>query len=195
MAFQFMCPQGHVLQGDESLAGQTIQCPQCSTSFIVPSADATSEAVPPQPPAPQDSVEGDDLGIASIGRGRRSARFAFLDEDEDTTGQTPEVINVGPKTSFDPTGDPASDRMVSVPCPNGHVLNTPYSTMGEEVLCPHCGSMFVLSYTNSLEYHRDVEMKQDVRDRQLGKKWFTWAILAACGVGVLIIALIISANM
>ena len=36
MAFQFCCPQGHVLQGDPSQVGQVFQCPTCGASFLVP---------------------------------------------------------------------------------------------------------------------------------------------------------------
>ncbi len=36
MAFQFLCPHGHLLQGDESQAGQQCQCPYCGSLFIVP---------------------------------------------------------------------------------------------------------------------------------------------------------------
>lgn len=36
MAFQFQCPQGHLLEGDESQAGQTCHCPTCGMAFIIP---------------------------------------------------------------------------------------------------------------------------------------------------------------
>lgn len=36
MAFQFQCPQGHLLEGDESQAGQTCLCPTCGMAFIIP---------------------------------------------------------------------------------------------------------------------------------------------------------------
>jgi hypothetical protein len=36
MAFQFQCPQGHLLEGDESQAGQQCQCPTCQMLFIIP---------------------------------------------------------------------------------------------------------------------------------------------------------------
>jgi len=44
MAFQFLCPQGHLLQGDESQAGQQCTCPYCQTLFLIPDV--------PTPPAP-----------------------------------------------------------------------------------------------------------------------------------------------
>ncbi len=36
MVFQFMCPQGHLLEGDESQAGLNCQCPDCGVTFIIP---------------------------------------------------------------------------------------------------------------------------------------------------------------
>ena len=36
MAFQFQCPQGHLLEGEETDAGRQSTCPNCGTSFVVP---------------------------------------------------------------------------------------------------------------------------------------------------------------
>ncbi len=36
MTFQFLCPQGHLLQGEEAHMGMECQCPQCGTAFIIP---------------------------------------------------------------------------------------------------------------------------------------------------------------
>ena len=37
MVFQFQCPQGHVLQGNESDVGEQSQCPMCGEAFLIPS--------------------------------------------------------------------------------------------------------------------------------------------------------------
>lgn len=190
MAFQFMCPQGHVLEGDESHAGQTIQCPLCSTTFIIPSPQPSAAPAEPQSgPAP------DEPGIQI---GRRGGRFGFLEADQaggtDDSQAVPDILGAGPTTAFDPSGEGNEHRLVTIPCPNGHPLTTPYSTMGDEVLCPHCGEQFTLAYTDSLEYKRDVELKQAMRDAQLGRKWLTWAIVAAVVVLALVLGLIIAAS-
>lgn len=39
MAFQFLCPRGHLLEGDESQSGEQLQCPYCQTVFVVPAPD------------------------------------------------------------------------------------------------------------------------------------------------------------
>jgi hypothetical protein len=45
MPFQFMCPQGHLLEGTEAMMGQQSQCPLCGSLFIVP-------VIGPAPAAP-----------------------------------------------------------------------------------------------------------------------------------------------
>lgn len=53
MAFQFLCPQGHLLQGDEASAGQQCKCPYCGSLFLMPSPPpAPAVQVPPAVPGP-----------------------------------------------------------------------------------------------------------------------------------------------
>lgn len=67
MAFQFQCPQGHLLSGDESQAGQPCHCPVCQILFLIPAPLPPSEApvepasaapVHDEPPAPMINPEG-----------------------------------------------------------------------------------------------------------------------------------------
>ena len=59
--FQFACPAGHLLEGEESQAGQQCDCPMCGVAFVIPapvaptvSPLATMPAVPTSaPPAAQ----------------------------------------------------------------------------------------------------------------------------------------------
>jgi hypothetical protein len=51
MAFQFQCPQEHLLEGEESQAGQTIHCPVCGMLFIIPEPVAAPAAPEPEKPA------------------------------------------------------------------------------------------------------------------------------------------------
>jgi DNA-directed RNA polymerase subunit RPC12/RpoP len=46
MAFQFQCPQDHLLEGDESQAGQAIHCPVCGMLFIIPDPAPAAAPVP-----------------------------------------------------------------------------------------------------------------------------------------------------
>src|SRR2546426_1104931 len=47
MSFQFQCPQGHLLEGDPSQAGQAVNCPTCGMLFIIP-APLAAPAMPAQ---------------------------------------------------------------------------------------------------------------------------------------------------
>jgi len=49
MGFQFLCPQGHLLQADQSQAGQQSQCPYCGSVFLIPQ---------PAPPADASTMPG-----------------------------------------------------------------------------------------------------------------------------------------
>ncbi len=57
MTFQFLCPQGHLLQGEEAHMGMECQCPQCGTAFIIPTIEqpapaAVEDLLAPEEPAP-----------------------------------------------------------------------------------------------------------------------------------------------
>jgi hypothetical protein len=62
-AFQFTCPQGHLLECEPAYAGMQSQCPTCGTLFIIPQLPAPSAGPVypvPQPPAPaSEPVRGD----------------------------------------------------------------------------------------------------------------------------------------
>ncbi len=58
MAFQFLCPQGHLLQAEESQAGQQSQCPYCGIVFLIPQPNPSAEppTTPGTPPTEQPAV-------------------------------------------------------------------------------------------------------------------------------------------
>jgi len=62
MAFQFQCPQEHLLEGEESQAGQAINCPVCGMLFIIPEPIAAPAAETP-PPEPEKPAEPELLHI------------------------------------------------------------------------------------------------------------------------------------
>lgn len=196
MPFIFKCPQGHELQADETQIGQSVMCPQCGTTFFVPHPHAPTP--PPTPDAPPVHGAADEgFGqFPQAGGGRSGSRFGFLDEGASPTGggAIPEV-NVGGEfgAEFAPS-DAMSDRNATIPCPNGHAVVVPYDTMGQEILCPHCGEPFVLRYSDSYEYQHEQARKEAAQDYKLGKTWFVWAIVAACAVVVLLVVLIVASS-
>jgi DNA-directed RNA polymerase subunit RPC12/RpoP len=155
MSFQFTCPQGHLLEGDESQAGQQCQCPTCGMLFIIPHPVAGA--------AP-------DAGLVD----------AALIED-------PFAGAPGIETPQEP-------RLLHIPCPNGHELETPEDMLGQEVLCPHCGAQFVLREQDSLEAQRLREIELDRRLREQSNAWFNWAIVISVLVGLALVGLVLYVN-
>lgn len=56
MSFQFQCPQGHLLEGDESQAGQPVNCPVCQMLFLIPAPVAG----PAHEPAPAEAAPAEE---------------------------------------------------------------------------------------------------------------------------------------
>ncbi len=159
MAFQFKCPQGHLLEGDESQAGQQCQCPDCGMTFVIPS------------PVPEAAGESE-------------ARDGSAAETEMLPDVTGKVLLSGD----DPFAEP-EDQVFHIPCPNGHELETPREMFGQEVLCPHCGAQFQLREKNSVEYKKIRAAELEARDRVRGKLWLNWAIAIAVVVGLALIGM------
>jgi hypothetical protein len=99
------------------------------------------------------------------------------------------------QAAFDPTGEVAGPQLVHIPCPNGHMLETPVEMVGEEVICPHCGEQFRLREKNSVEYKRKKREEQERRDIRSGKRWLTWAIIVLTVVVVGLIVLVVVGNL
>ena len=145
MAFQFQCPNGHLLEAEESQAGDQCNCPHCSVLFIIPASPHSQEAVT-QAPDIRPTLPGD--------------------------------VNVaGPQVVVDPTGE--KEQLFHIPCPSGHVLDTPPDMLGEEVLCPHCDARFRLRERDSAEYKRKQRLDEERKEAKASKMWLNWAIVFA----------------
>lgn len=171
MVFEFKCPQGHILEGDEEDAGLEVECPDCSTTFVIPAPDAEEQ-------------EADNFNLGGGGGG---SRFDFIEgPDENKSNAIPDFSQQ--QSSFNPLDD-NGDRIVTIPCPTGHLLQVEYEMMGEEVDCPDCGEPFELRYSDSLEYQQEGEFRQAAIEHQEGQKWLMWSVVATVGVMALLIAL------
>lgn len=153
MAFQFLCPQGHLLQADASQMGRTINCPTCGVLFVVPTV-STAAAVQPViqvPPAAPEPAEPEPLEADPLNLNLRGRRRAHLDvgppEEEEVVEESIPEAAAGNRSTFGPVD--SSPRLVHLNCPQGHELITPFETMGQDVLCPHCGEQFLLRYQDS----------------------------------------------
>ncbi len=219
MAFQFLCPHGHLLAGDPAHMGMQCQCPQCGVVFIIPTIQLNPQPAQPEPAATDpyaDVVTSRDLPF-EMGEfsAAESAPFQaavpnfsepdtpavaapeqFVEHEVYTPAESPaefaaapqlaphEAPAVGSELSAPGEGAP---RVVHIPCPNGHVLDTPLDMIGEEVLCPHCGAQFRLRNEDSREYQAAMEKIIERRSQVA----FTWAIVAAV---VFVLGLIIMAG-
>ena len=166
MTFQYTCPQGHLLEGDASQAGQQVQCPTCGVLLVVPAvtqpaAPTVAPAAPPVAAVPLDAVP--------LETAESSGRFDPFADVGPSGGRAGAFLD----------GAAAGPKMVHVPCPAGHILETPQDTMGQTVMCPHCGQMFDLQMKNTLEFKRDKQRIDDKRIRRSSELWMRWAIAAA----------------
>lgn len=183
MAFQFLCPQGHLLQGEESQAGMQCQCPYCQSLFLIP---------PPNPPAPPTFQPPPAFQPPP----------SYLPPGSSPPGGTPavggaagsEASGVGPSgvvaPTFAPSGGPPA--IVHILCPTGHELETPREMLGQEALCPYCQVQFRLRYEDSLEYRKEQAEEIERRERRLAKLWLQWSIGIAVVVvlGVIILSVL-----
>jgi hypothetical protein len=85
---------------------------------------------------------------------------------------------------------PAQQTIYHIPCPNGHVLETPEEMLNQEVLCPFCQTQFLLDYSHSVEAKEEAERERALREEKAGQLWLRWAIgiavVVLLGLGVLI---------
>lgn len=216
MPFQFLCPQGHLLEGVESQMGQQCQCPLCGTAFIVPVIGAAPAPQPatmppayaapsyapappayspppnyeqPQPPpaAPSAGVLPDlNLTPSAAQPSATAAAPAISDKPPEASEQQVPAPAVEEK---DPKDDP--NRIVRIPCPKGHELHTPMSMIGMDAMCPECGEQFNLRYEDSIEGKEEREQKQQEREERMTRIILKSAIGAAVVVGLAILTMIL----
>lgn len=188
MAFQFLCPQGHMLQGEPSQTGQKCKCPYCQTEFIVPQAPGG----PPPAPASLDSAEPiyEEPGLE-------------FDDDLPTEWQPgpsvgESIAGVDQVVAENPfeTTSAGEQSTLHVPCPKGHVLETPRDMLGQWAQCPFCQEEFQLRFENSLECRKEKADLQERKEQKIGKAWMNWAIAVAVVVvfGVIIMVAVVSSG-
>src|SRR5664280_2174339 len=134
MPFQFYCPVGHLLLGEESRAGQVCACPCCDAAFVMPQASP-----PAEPPSPWAS--GESASVPGF------------------PGAAPPPIQPMPPEL--PTIQLEQEPPVHIPCPSGHQLETPRDMLGQDALCPFCQVRFHLRWEDSIEYREERERRED----------------------------------
>lgn len=199
MAFQFLCPQGHLLEGPESLIGQSCQCPHCASVFVVPAPARAVQA------APFAGSPEENLGLFDHGPTAEDNMF------EQMAG-APAPAPAGNANMFDepPPAQPVSEAEAAAaadavsgkedpnricrlicPCQRALELPTPKSMMGSDALCPYCGVQFQLRYEDTLEFKEEREHARELRDQIAGKRWLKWAYIMAGVIGICLIGMLI----
>ena len=195
MAFQFLCPQGHLLQGDESQAGQQCKCPYCETVFVVPQPVGTAG------PGPSAAMQPDTVrpGTVQPDTVQPGAGFTQTGYEQPAGEQFPGIQTApdfGPaagRTEPPPqfnVPSAAQQQTLHILCPSGHELETPREMLGQDAMCPFCQVQFRLRLEDSVEYRKEQEENQTRREMQLGQSWMYWSIGAAVAVVLGVIVLI-----
>jgi hypothetical protein len=182
MAFQFLCPQGHLLQGEPSQSGQQCSCPYCGTLFLIPQpvAAASPGAGVEAPPSPQNGPAGPppDPGPEGFPGIRTEEPPARLGDRA-----------AAARSSMPTDGAP---EIVHISCPSGHELETPREMLGHLAMCPFCQAQFHLRWKNSVEYRRRKQEELERKQARAAKLWLQWSIAAAVVVVLsLILALVL----
>jgi hypothetical protein len=221
MAFQYLCPQGHLLEEDESQVGQKRRCPYCGTVLIVPEAIQASpprllldaEQAPPEhgSRAPPDRQPAD--GVFPV-----QPSEAQLSPSPQAAGEPPPVPPLGevpgrpgppdfPHVRVAAAPGPAPGRpdapgpfrtlaaaeqpIVHVVCPAGHPLETPREILGQQALCPFCQAQFQLRLEDSVEYREEMARVKRQKKARLARRWVRVAIIAAVALVLGVIGLIL----
>jgi hypothetical protein len=165
MPFQFYCPQGHLLEGHESQMGQQSQCPLCGAVFLIPVMPQPEAAAAPAAPAPAPAPPPPEPAAAAA-----------------------------PAASAPPApSGPLEPRIVKIPCPKGHLLETPSDMFGQQALCPYCNTQFELLYEKSVEYQEEQVAAKQRREEEINQLWVKWTIRAAIFVGVMFLCMFLYA--
>jgi hypothetical protein len=178
MTFHFQCPSGHLLSADESQAGQQCLCPVCATLFIIPAPLApsgpTGVSFPPELPAEVDHGEAFSQFPAFDALETRAASPRPSPEPAAPVPETPKELPPPTPPKLAAIHEP---EMLHIPCPQGHMLETPAEMLDQEVMCPHCQTQFHLRRQDSLEYRKKRHAERERKERRKVQAWIVWAVM------------------
>ena len=177
MVFQFQCPQGHVLQGNETDVGQQSQCPMCGEIFLIPSPLGQSGTEFVEPTVQDQAPIQEQFAIKEEVAVEPEINISVNDPG------TPAVPSVA-----DPVVDDAPE-LLHIDCPNGHELEVPREMLNQDALCPKCEVQFRLRESDSVEYQRKRQVEMETRERRIENAWLNWTI--ALGIFVVLFLIVI----
>lgn len=154
MSFEFYCPKGHLLEGDDEQLGTQGRCPLCRVLFTFP----TTTLVARRKKLRHEAISSDD------GTGADGAAVA------PAAGEVPQAPFVPER------------RMIQVLCPNGHVFNTLEDLLGNEAVCLKCKTRFTPSVERSVSYLRTKHRYEKQKGEVQGRFWIGMAVLGVTAV-------------
>ena len=197
MPFQFRCPQGHLLEGENEDVGQVVNCPICGVALTIPSAPYTPTATPMQPPMPpvqqqyqQVPTAGvsetfpDVMAADSIEESENDFAVHTDDSQSDSTEQDDNQAEQDGNDTSNFESENAHQDEMRIPCPNGHILNVTRDMLDEEAICPFCEEQFELKERNSLEAIEKREMLSEKREKKQEQMFLYW------GIGIMVVGII-----
>jgi DNA-directed RNA polymerase subunit RPC12/RpoP len=184
MSFQFQCPQGHLLEAEETDVGKKCLCPYCGLTLAIPTPVGIVSSAPPTvmpatpPPAvavvdpllgsvPYPTVNAAPVPPPMVGRRRRAPLEASGEELDFGAGgkREAEAVNVKEK-----------EKLFHIACPNGHELEVPHEMLDQTALCPHCNSKFTLRERASVEFQRKKVIREEQKERSVSTAWLNWVV-------------------
>jgi uncharacterized Zn-finger protein len=199
MSFQFQCPQGHLLEAEETDVGKTCLCPYCGLTLAIPTPVGIVSSAPPTvmpatpPPAvpvvdpllgsvPCPTVKAAPLPSPEVG-GRRPAPLEASGEElgfgAEEMRET-EAVNAKGK-----------EELFHIACPNGHELEVPREMLDQTALCPYCNSKFTLRECESLEYQRKKVIREEQEERSISNTWLNWVVGISVVVMLFLLVLVL----
>ena len=136
---EFLCPNGHRIQCDDSLEGKAATCPKCKARFEVPARSVERKT---------------EQKVESLGPLAREAAFgsvslpplvSMLSASVERSMGTSPVETVEEASSEAVSAEDAQDDdgdVFEFLCPAGHRLHGPRSLQGQPGQCPDCGATF-----------------------------------------------------
>ena len=184
MSFQFQCPQGHLLEAEETDVGKTCLCPYCGLTLAIPTPVGIVSSAPPTvmpatpPPAvpvvdpllgpvPYPTVNTAPVPPPVVGRRRRAPLEASGEELGFGAEEMRETEAVNAK---------GKEELFHIACPNGHELEVPREMLDQTARCPYCNSKFTLRECESLEYQRKKVIREEQEERSISNTWLNWVV-------------------
>jgi hypothetical protein len=204
MPFQFRCPQGHLLEGENEDVGQVVNCPICEVALTIPSVPYTPTATPMQPPVPPEQQapatnvtgtappviepEPETFPDVTADGSREEAENEFAVDTDNSQSDSAEQDNTQAEQDSNDTPDfesgNANQDELRIPCPNGHILHATRDMLDEEAICPFCEEQFELKERNSLEA---IEKREILSEKQQEKQE---RILLCWGIGIMAVGIV-----